>query len=278
MKSDGIGDHLLGFEDRRAVLGSKLGGFDGPTGIPLPDEDSLIADNLRNFLAVGNSAKAPVDVAGGQNGPRSLRGPYDMREQDIPFHSLNAHAHAQPPPSQFHRPQLNHAGPFSSHAPNMNPQMKFMAQEGMIPQGSPPNMLRPPFHHPSSGLSGFDPPVHPMLQQMHAPGSFPPHLQQGFPGNSSLPPHSNNPGARIMQEMNPTQSFPFNHRQPNVPGIGMPPGPPDVSSLSNHPEALQRLFEMELRSNPKQVHPFGGNTAPNRGMQSHELNMGFGFR
>lgn len=52
---------------------------------------------------------------------------------------------------------------------------------------------------------------------------------------------------------------------------------PDVGGGSNHPEAFQRLLEMELRANPKQIHPFaaGGHS---QGMLGHELDMGFGYR
>ncbi|GLU00711.1 hypothetical protein SLE2022_180580 [Rubroshorea leprosula] len=311
MKSDGIGEHVLGFDDHRTVpdssqhraeLGSKLGAFDGSASIRLPEEDTLIAVsdpvNLQNFMPVRNSVKAellplqetPVDIVeklaalkpavGGQDG-LFLRGLYDMREPDIPFQNLNVQSSS----SQLHPRQLNHAGPFS-HPPNMNPQMhKFMSQEAIIHQDPPPhhqfpaNMLRPPFHHPSSGLTGFDPPLHPMLQQM-APGNFPPHLQRGFPGSAPMP-HSNNPVTGFMQEMNPMQGFPFDRRQPNFPGLGMPPGP-DVSSTGNQPEALQRLIEMELRTNSKQIHPFGGGGGGggghSQGMYGHELDTGFGYR
>lgn len=50
---------------------------------------------------------------------------------------------------------------------------------------------------------------------------------------------------------------------------------PDVGGGTNHPEALRRLIEMELRSNPKQIHPFA---AAGYGQGSHELDMGFGYR
>lgn len=52
---------------------------------------------------------------------------------------------------------------------------------------------------------------------------------------------------------------------------------PDVGGGSNHPEAFQRLMEMELRSNAKQIRPYaaGGH---NQGMYGHELDMRFGYR
>ncbi|WRX07622.1 hypothetical protein QQP08_000109 [Theobroma cacao] len=324
IKSDGIEEHLLGYNDARsamdsshlrAELGSKLSGFDGSTEIRLPEEDSLIAVSdpvkLQNFMPARNSVKVellpsqetPIDVAeklaalkavlrderpiiGGQEGPPFLPGPYDIREPDIPFHNQNV----QPSSPRLHPPQVNHGGPLihplESHPSNINSQVKFMSPEGIIHHDPQPNhqfpasMLRPPFHHPSSGLTGFEPSMHhPMLQQMPMPGNFPPpHLQRGFPGGAPLPPHSNNQATGFIQEVNPMHGFPFGHRQPqpNFAGLGMPPGH-DVGSGSHHPEALQRLIEMELRSNSKQIHPFGA-AGHSQGMYGHELDMGFRYR
>ncbi|XP_022770492.1 uncharacterized protein LOC111313893 [Durio zibethinus] len=297
----------------RAELGSKLGGFDGSPKIRLPEEDSLIGVGnpvkLPNFMA-GNvkaellpSQETPTDVAEklaalktvfrdhrpviqGEEAPPFLHGPYDIREPDIPFHNQNF----RPSSPQLH-PRLNHGGPLihslDSHPSNINSQVKFMAREGIIHHDTPSNhqfpasMLRPPFHHPSSGLSGFDPSMHhPMLQQMPMPGNFPPtHLQRGFPGGVPLS-HSNNQVTGFIQEVNSMHGFPFGHGhqqpQPNFAGLGVPPGH-DVGSGSPHPEALQRLIEMELRSNSKQIYPFGA-AGHSQGMHGHELDMGFRYR
>ncbi|XWS46143.1 hypothetical protein CRYUN_Cryun14cG0038400 [Craigia yunnanensis] len=302
--------HLL------AELGSKLGGFDGSAEIWLPEEDSLIGVSnpvkLQNLMAGSVKAEllpsqshgTPIDVAeklaalkavfrderpvvGGQEGPPFLPGPYGMREPDIPFHNQNV----QPSSPQLH-PQLNHGGPLihslDYHPSNINSQVKFMTPEGIIHHDAPPNhqfpasMLRPPFHHPSSGLTGFDSPMHhPMLQQMHMPGKFPPpHFQRGFPRGAPMPPHSNNQMSGFIQEVNPMHGFSFGHGhrqpQPNFAGLGMAPGH-DVGSGSHHPEALQRLIEMELRSNPKQISPSGA-AGHSQGMYGHELDMGFPYR
>lgn len=307
----------------RTGLKSKLGGFDGPVDLRLPEEDSLIMVNdplsLQKYATAGNIAKTEVSPSpntqvgiaeklafnsifkdersfmGGQEGQPFLRGPYDPREPDIPYQGLSV----QPSSPRLHPPHSNHLGPLfhqlDSHPSNINAQMKFMAPEGIIHHDPPPNrqfpanMLRPPFHHPSTGLSGLDPPSHhPMLQQMHMSGNFPPpHLLQGFPRSSPmpappnrgapLPPHVNNQMNNFMPEMNPLQGFPFSHRQPNFAGLGMPPPAPDAGGGSNHPEAIQRLIEMGLRSNSKQIQPFatGG---PGQGMYGNELDMGFGYR
>ncbi|XWS76971.1 hypothetical protein CRYUN_Cryun01aG0224100 [Craigia yunnanensis] len=321
-KSDGIEEHLLGYNDARsavnsshlrAELGSKRGGFDGSAEIWLPEEDSLIGVSnpvkLQNFMA-GNvkaellpSQETPIDVAeklaalkavfrderpvvGGQEGPPFLPGPYDMRVSDSPFNNHNV----QPSSPQLH-PQLNHGDPLihslDSHPSNINSQVKFMVPEGIIHHDTPPNhqfpasMLRSPFHHPSSELTGFDPLMHhPMLQQMPMLGNFPPpHLQRGFPGVAPLP-HSNNQVTGFVQEVNPMHGFPFGHGhrqpQPNFADLAMPPGH-DVGSGSHHPEALQRLIEMELRSNSKQINPFGS-AGHSQGMHGNELDMGFRYR
>ncbi|KAK8718315.1 hypothetical protein V6N13_045552 [Hibiscus sabdariffa] len=316
IKSDGIEEHFLGYNYARSAVGSshlraelgpRLGDLDRSAEIQFPEEDILIGSSnhrqLHNFMA-GNvkagqfpSQETPVDVAeklAALNGVfRDERavvgrpGLYDTREPDILFHNQNV----QPSSSQLH-PQLNHGGSLlhslDSHPSNINPLIKFMAAEGILRRDAAPNhqfpasMLRPPFHHPSSGPIGFDPPKHhPMLQQMPMPGNFPPpHLQQGFPRDAPLPPHID------IQEVNPMHGFPFGHGQrqpqPNFAGFGMPPGH-DAGSGSRHPEALQRLIEMQLRSNSKQTSPFGeaGNS---QGMydQGHghnpELGMGFGYR
>ncbi|XP_048420850.1 uncharacterized protein LOC125468689 [Pyrus x bretschneideri] len=172
--------------------------------------------------------------------------------------------------------------------------MSFLGPKGILRSDPPPNhqfhanMLRPPFHHSNTGQSGFDAHTHhPMMQQMRMQGNFPPpHLLQGL---SSSPPQHPYPnlGATLpaqpvsqafLQELNPMQGFPFGPQKPNFGGHGMPLPAPDAAGGSNHhPEALQRLIEMELRSNPKQIHQFpaSGHT---QGTHGHELDMGFGYR
>lgn len=231
-KVDKIEEQWLSFDDTqaeintpqlRANFGSKVGGFDVPADVRLPEEDSLITSsdplNFENFMPPGSMVKSellsssnvPVDYAeklatfsdersirGGQE-PPFLRGPYDMRESSNPYQNLNI----QPSFPQHHHSQLNNnMGPLfhhlDSHPVNINSQMKFMAPEAVTHHDPPQNhqipmsMLRPPFHHASSGLSGFDQPIHhPMLQQMRMQGNFPPNLLQGLPRGPSLPPHLN---------------------------------------------------------------------------------------
>ncbi|GMI66814.1 Conserved Binding of eIF4E 1 [Hibiscus trionum] len=318
-----IEGHLLGFNGApsavdsshlRAGLGSKLGGFDGSVEIRLPEEDILLGVSspleLQNFMAgsvkaeIFPSQETPIDAAEklaalkcvfqderpvvGGKGPPFLPVPYDMREPDIPFRNQNIQASSP----HLHR-QLNHGGPLvhslDSHPSNISSQMKFMAPEGIIHHDAPPNhqfsasMLRPVHRH-SSGLMGFDPPIHhPMLQQMQMPRNFPPpNLQRGFPGVAPPPPHSNNQMTGLLPELNPMHGFPMGHGhrqpQPNFAGLGIPPGH-DVGGGSHHPEALQSLIEMELRSKSTQMSPFGASGhSQGQGIYGHELDMGFQYR
>lgn len=274
-RSDKIDEQWLPFDDPQAEpnntsqirmnLGSKVGGFDVPVDIPLPEEDSLITAsnplNLQNFMPSGSPVKTELlslnsqvdiekiaalnsafkddrSIRTGQEPPFHL-GPYENREPDIPYQNLSV----QPSSAQLHPPQLNSMGqlfhPMDSQ-PNINSQMKFLAPEANIHHEPPPNhqipanMLRPPFPHPSTGLPGFDQHIHhPMLQQMHMQGNFPPHMLQGLSRGPPMPPHPNrgahlpaHPNSQVtgfVQDLNPMPSFPFGHRQPNFGGPGMPP-------------------------------------------------------
>uniref|UniRef100_A0A2P2LWL8 Uncharacterized protein LOC105642935 isoform X2 n=1 Tax=Rhizophora mucronata TaxID=61149 RepID=A0A2P2LWL8_RHIMU len=314
MKSDAFEKHLLGFDPQEQVsssqlqteLGAKHVGFDKSVEVPLPEEDSLIAvsDPLsaHNFLSPRNSAKAeflsiqetPLDIAeklsalnsvirderplvSAQERPPLLHGLYDERESDVQYHNL----HVQTSSPQLH-PQLNDVGPMfhpvDSYPANINAQMKFMSPRNMIHHDSlnnqfPKNMLRPPFHHPGTGMTGLDSAINnPALQQMHMNGNFPPHqLLHGFPGGAHLPPHTDNQVTGFIQGPGPMQSFP--QRPPNFGGFGFPP----QGGGTNHPEALRRLIEMELRSSSKQGRTFPA-AGHSPGMYGHELGMGFGYR
>ncbi|XP_035539008.1 uncharacterized protein LOC109003516 isoform X2 [Juglans regia] len=307
----------------RTGLKSKLGGFDRPVDIRLSEEDSLITVNdplnLQNYAIAKTAARTnalaspntQVDIAeklaawnailkdkrafmGGQEGPPFLRGARDMREPNITYQNLSV----QPSSPQLQPPHSNHVGPLlhplDSRPANINAQLKFMTPDRIIHHDPPPNhqfpanMLRPQFHHPGPGLTGFDPPSHhPMLQQMYMSGNFPPpHLLRGFPRSAPMSaqpnrgapmPHASNQMTGSMPELNPLQAFPFGHRQPNFAGLGLPPPAPEVGGGSNHPEAIQRFIERERRSKSKQVQPFAV-ADRGQGMYGHEVDLGFGYR
>lgn len=298
----------------KTEVGSKFGGFDGAVDVRLPEEDSLImvGDSVNHpnsiHMPAGELIRAeilsslsrPVGVSeklaalnavyrdersmvGSLEGSHFLRGPSHVMEPEIRYQNL----HAQPSSSQFRPPQINHGRPLfhplDSHPAHINAQMKFpdsiMHHDHPSNYHPSANMLRPPFRHPNTGLTGFDPPAHhPMLQQMQMPGNFPPsHMLQGFPGATPLPPHPNNQATGFIRESDTMQGFPTGHRPSNFGGLGMPLPVPDIGGVGNHPEALQRLIEMELRSNPKQIHhPLA--PSQGQGMYGHELDMSFRYR
>ncbi|KAI8545068.1 hypothetical protein RHMOL_Rhmol07G0013800 [Rhododendron molle] len=298
------------------VAVSNLGGFDAAVDIQLPEEESLITvgDPLSTlnsmFMSAANSTQGELlysnkslDMAEklgtlntvfkderpmliGQGGPPFVRGPYDSVEPEIPYRNV----HAQPSSPHFQSPHMNHGRPFlrplDSYPNRVSSQMNFMAPEGILDHDASANhqfhanMARPRFPHPNSGPTGFDLPRHSMLQQMQMPGNFlPPHLVQEFPRGGLLTPHSNNDSTGFTQALNQTQALPFGHQQPNYGGFGMRLQAPDVSGGSNHPEAFQRLLEMELRANSrKTTHPFPA-VGRNQGMYGgQDLDMGFRYR
>ncbi|KAK4418562.1 hypothetical protein Salat_2269000 [Sesamum alatum] len=130
-------------------------------------------------------------------------------------------------------------------------------------------MIRPPFHHPNVRIAGFDvPSQQSMLHQMQISGNNPPHMVPDFPRGGPVSHHSSQ-ATGFIQEMNQMQGFPFGPHQPSIGSRGVPiPG--------NPPEALQRLIEVELRANSRQVHPFA--PGHSQGMYGHEVDMGLRYR
>lgn len=286
-------------------VGPKPNNFDGPAEIRLPEEDSLI--NVSDPLSLQSlmpgrhpdkaelsSSNAPFDVAENfaahgifkeekyarEQVPSHFHQiPFSRREPDIPFPNV----HVQQSSPQLHPHRLNHVGPMfnslDSHSAHSNTPMKIA--DGILNHDQPlnyqvaANVVRPQMHHLSRGFPGFDPPSHhPMLQQMHLPPSFPPpHQLQGFPGGPHLT-HPNNQVSGLIQELNPIPGFPFGPRQPNS---GMPPPAPEAGIGNSHPEAFQRLIELDRRANAKQMSPFAA-AGHSQGMYGHDIDMGFRYR
>lgn len=291
-------------------VGPKLSNFDGPAEIRLPEEDSLISVsdplNLRGLMAGRHpdkaelsSSNAPFDVvenfaahgifkeekyAREQVPSHFHQIPFSRRESDIPFSNV----HVQQSSPQLHPHRLNHVGPMfnslDSHTVHSNAPVKIadgiLHHDQPLNYQFPANMVRPQMHHLSSGYPGFDPPSHhPMAQQMHLPPSFPPpHQLQGFHGGPQVT-HLNNQVSGLIQELNPIQGFPFGQRQPNS---GIPTPAPEASIGNNHPEAFQRLIELERRANAKQMNPFAAAAAAaaghSQGMYGRDIDMGFRYR
>ncbi|XP_077245509.1 chorismate synthase [Tasmannia lanceolata] len=288
-KSEKIQGHWLGFDDSRAE-DSMLRTVDSL----LPEEESLITigdpayhENSK-FMLVGNAVKPeefmpsnpPVDIVdklaalnailkdersmvSGLEAPPIFRGSYDPVDSS----------------SQFPHHHINHTRPFFQGLDQnvqRNPQMKYMGVENIhhdLHHQFPPNVAHHAFHGP--GGPRFDPAHNAFLQHMPVPGNFPPpHLLQGLPRGVPLP-HPINHMAGYMPEMNPLQGFPLNHHQPNYGSFGMAM-PGSGPGNGNHPEALERLIEMELRANSKQILPVAGGHNP--GIYGPELDMGFRYR
>ncbi|XP_058105656.1 uncharacterized protein LOC131249108 [Magnolia sinica] len=306
--SDRLQGHWLGFDDPR-TNGSKLGaviGFDDradeAVDFQLPEGDLLndpVNHETSMFMPVGAAAKreefisseAPIDIADklaalnslmneerpvtSLDNPPIYRGAYNPVESELPYQ----HLHGRPSSPQFPH-QMNHTRPsFHSldHHTQRNPQMSFIGPESIHhdPQHAfPPNIFHHPFHGP--GAPRFDPARHSLPQHIPPmPGNFPPpHLLQGLPRGVPLShPMNHMPG--YMPELTPMQGFPLNHRQPNYGGLGTAmPGP--VGDGGNHLEVLERLMEMELRANSKQMPPAAAGHGP--GIYGPELDMAFRYR
>ena len=55
-------------------------------------------------------------------------------------------------------------------------------------------------------------------------------------------------------------------------------GPSGPAVRGNHPEAFERLMQMELTARSKQIHPAMGGPVPGGGMYGPELDMNMRYR
>ncbi|VYS61480.1 unnamed protein product [Arabidopsis thaliana] len=274
---------------------------DGPPGgvLALPEDGNLLAvgghANPSKYMSFPGSHNQEPEVAFNisdklaalNSGPRNERP--TMGGQDGLFLHQHPQQYVTNPSSH-----LNGSGPvfhpFDSQHAHVKPQLDFMGPGSTMSQHHdpppnhrfPPNMIhRPPFHHtPTSGHPEFDRlPPH-MMQKMHMQDNLQHHhLMQGFPGSGPQPhhsPHVNNQMPGLIPELNPSQGFPFAHRQPNY---GMPP-PGSQVNRGEHPASLQTLLGIQQRMDPaKQIPAVGQAGGPNRqGSVGHELDLGFGYR
>ncbi|PWA72988.1 hypothetical protein CTI12_AA265260 [Artemisia annua] len=279
---DGIAPNMTTFENNPLSLRQKQPAksddpeswlkFDGqradvdplefPRGVPksgndiqLPEEESLMIvgdpTNTHNpSEAVFNISEKLAALNSGFRGDQFGRGPYDMMEPERQFNNN----------PQMHGAQMNHnRRPMLHPLDPMNSQMRF-PEHLMQRDNAPLNQQFPPrpFHHPDARVTGFDVPINVNPQML------PPQLRN-FPPPQMLRDHPRPQASSFM----PEQGFPFNHQQPNIGGLGMPFPVPNAGSGNQHPEAFQRMMEMELRAQSK-------HTPHSQGM--YELDMGFRYR
>ncbi|KAL1549814.1 hypothetical protein AAHA92_17862 [Salvia divinorum] len=287
----GVGNSSIGISTpkRQTESLNVHGGFVRNAGYQLSEEENLISagdtrdSRLLPVMLVGNSINSVAEKLavlggiikdkhsmGGSEGTPFPHGSHEQRGPDISYSNLQlqqqSSQHFQPPHNTRPRPLYHH---LESHPAHMSSHLKFMSPEQTFGHDSPVNrqpsspIIWPPSHHnPNVRASGCDvlPPQHPMLHQMQMTGSHP-----QFGRGGPVPHHGNQPTG-FIQEMNQTQGLPFGSRLPNIGGSGVPmPGP------------LQRLIEMKLRANSKQIHPFVP-SGHNQGIYSHELDLESRYR
>lgn len=173
------------------------------------------------------------------------------------------------PPALAPRPMLDHIG-------NRNQQAPFDMPQALRhdPRHSFPANMNPMQHTLNApGVPHLDPAAHHlMLQRM--PGSFPP---EG-PPRGVLPSQPVHTPAGYRPEMNNVNNFHMHPRQPGYGEFGlMPPGPSGPEVRGNHPEAFERLMQMELTARSKQIHPAMTGPVPG-GMYGPELDMNLRYR
>ncbi|KAG1359323.1 hypothetical protein COCNU_08G007690 [Cocos nucifera] len=288
-----------------SILGS-AGAEEGALEIHLPEEDSLItvSDSLDTItsdalpLVDANKTNEllrekaveelddkllnviPRDVECiqtlGLDGLPHLHGHFGVVDSDNLYHHLRGRLSFQSPNLMNQtRPLFQQLDQFA----NRNQQMEFMGPEGIHHDPQHPFPANVISHHAFNNASDprFDPAAHHlMLQQMSLPGNFPPQYPfQGFPRGLPLS-HSINHLPGYSPEMCNVHNFPMPHHQPNDGGLGMGmPGRVVGVGMGGHPEALERLIEMEMRANSKQIHPAAAGHTP--GIFSPELDMNFRY-
>uniref|UniRef100_A0ACD5XXK1 Uncharacterized protein n=1 Tax=Avena sativa TaxID=4498 RepID=A0ACD5XXK1_AVESA len=198
-------------------------------------------------------------------GSHSREQRYQAESQNL-YHLLQGR-----PPALAPRPMLDHVGKRSQQAPFDMPQ----AIRHDPRRSFPANMN--PMQHTLNAPGGtrVDPSAHhPMLQRM--PGSFP---AEGLP-RGVLPSQPMHQVAGYRPEMNNVNNFHMHPRQPSYGDFGlMPPGPSGSAVRGNHPEAFERLMQMELTARSKQIHPAMAGPVPGGGMYGPpELDMNSRYR
>ncbi|KAE8784061.1 hypothetical protein D1007_42424 [Hordeum vulgare] len=209
----------------------------------------------------------PVQVLGPDAlGSRSHEQRYQVESQNL-YHLLQGGRQ----PALAPRPMVDHVGNRSQQAPFDMPQ----AIRHDPRRSFPPNMN--PMQHTlnAPGAPHVDPAAHHlMLQRMS--GSFP---AEGLP-RGVLPSQPVHQAAGYRPEMNNVNNFHMHPRQPSYGDFGlMPPGPSGPEVRGNHPDAFERLMQMELTARSKQMHPAMAGPVPGGGgMYGPELDLNLRYR
>ncbi|XP_006655685.1 uncharacterized protein LOC102721280 [Oryza brachyantha] len=190
---------------------------------------------------------------------------YQVESQNL-YHLLQGR-----PPALAPRPMIDHIG-------NRNQQAPFDMTHTI--QHDPHRSFSSNMNHMQQALHGprvphVDPAAHHlMLQHISTPRNFPPEgLQRGVP--PSQPVH-HMPGYR--PEMTNVNNFRMHPRQPNYGDFGlMMAGPSGPEVRGSHPDAFERLIQMELTARSKQIHPAMAGPVPG-GMYGPELDMNLRYR
>ncbi|XP_066375658.1 uncharacterized protein [Miscanthus floridulus] len=179
------------------------------------------------------------------------------------------------------RPPMMAPRPMMDHIVNRKQPASFDMQQSIHHDShrSFPSNVNPMHHNlHGPGVPHLDPNAHIMLQHLSMPGRFPPEgLPRGVP--PSQPVHHM---AGYRPEMGNVNNFHMHPRQPNYGEFGlMMPGPSGSEVRGNHPEAFERLIQMEMsaRSKQQQVHhpAMAGGRVPS-GMYGHELDAKLRYR
>ncbi|XP_042432171.1 uncharacterized protein LOC122022626 isoform X4 [Zingiber officinale] len=211
-----------------------------------------LKDSLRNAIPRG-AEDIPTTMLDG-----SFQRPRDLVNAGALHHHLQGRTlshtvnHAIP----LH-PLLNHLANGDEHMKHVNPQQNFHDPQNFLENLVPHNSYHVNAPH-------IDPASYHLIQQLPIPGNFPQQLpHQGFSGGMQLP-HQINHVQSFVPETNNMHNIALPHQQSNYGsfGMGIPGAFVGGGGGGNHPDAFQRLMEMEMRANQKHAHPAAAGHIP----------------
>ncbi|XP_042436546.1 uncharacterized protein LOC122022580 isoform X1 [Zingiber officinale] len=225
-----------------------------------------LKDSLRNAIPRG-AEDIPTTMLDG-----SFQRPRDLVNAGALHHHLQGRTlshtvnHAMP----LH-PLLNHLANGDEQMKHVNPQQNFHDPQSFLENLVPHNS-----YHVNAPR--IDPASYHLIQQLPIPGNFPQQLpHQGFSGGMQLP-HQINHVQSFVPETNNMHNIALPHQQSNYGsfGMGIPGALVGGGGGGNHPDAFQRLMEMEMRANQKHAHPAAAGHIPS--MFGPGFDMNFRYR